>query len=92
MSVVANFEEKLKTVKSKVEGDFKDLILHIEAVFQHVQTSHAEDVVKNAIISDLHAATVKVDNIANNIRIESDLADKAVDAADDAVNKATKKK
>jgi hypothetical protein len=92
MSVVANFEAKLKAVKGKVEGDMKDLVLYIESVFHHIQASHVEDVVKNAVVSDLHAATVKIDNVANTIRIESDLADKAVDAADAAVTKAVKKK
>jgi hypothetical protein len=92
MSVIANFEAKLKSVKGKVDGDLKDLVIYLESVFHHVQASHVEDVVKNAVVSDLHAATVKVDNIANTVRIESDLADKAVDAVDTAVVQATKKK
>jgi hypothetical protein len=46
MSVVANFEAKLKAVKGKVEGDMKDLVLYIESVFHHIQASHVEDVVR----------------------------------------------
>lgn len=90
MSVTA-FEEKLKSVKDKVYGDLKDLILYIEAAFNHAQTSHAETLVKSAIVDNLHAATVKVENIANSIQENARLAEQAVEAIVPVV-KATRKR
>lgn len=63
MSLVA-LEEKLSSLKSSVEGDFKDLVLKIEAAFHHVRASHVEDLVKDAVYAELHDATVKIGNIA----------------------------
>lgn len=81
MSVIHDFEETLANVKNKVEGDFKDVIKHLESVFHHLHVSHADEAVKTAIVTDLHAATVKIDNIANAVRTDADAADKAVETA-----------
>lgn len=80
MSLVA-LEENLSNLKTKVEGDLKDLVLKLEAVFHHIKASHVEDLVKTAVYTELHAATVKVDNIAN-----------AAINATEVVNAAVKKK
>lgn len=81
MSVIHDFEETLKNVKNKVEGDLLDVLKHIEAVFHHLHVSHTEDVVKEAVVTNLHAATLKIDNIANAVRVTTDAADKAVEEA-----------
>lgn len=83
MSVIHEFKETLANVKDKVEGDFKDLLKHLESVFHHLHVSHVEDVVKEAVVTDLHAATVKVDNIANAVRANADAVDKTVQEAVD---------
>lgn len=85
------FEEKLKSVKEKAEGDIKDLALYLEAAYNHVHTSHAEYVVKSAIVDNLHAATVKLDNIANSIQANAVLAEQAVETIVPVV-KATRKR
>lgn len=90
MSIVEDLQSRLETVKSKAEGDLRDLVKHLEAAFQHLHISHAEPVVKEAVASELHMAAIKVDNIANQTRMEADLADKAIDTVDNAVNKAAK--
>lgn len=92
MSIVEDLQSRFEIVKGKAEGDLKDLVKHLEAAFQHLHISHAEPVVKEAVTNELHMAAIKVDNIANQVRMESDLADKAIDSADDAVNKAVKTK
>ena len=81
MSVIHEFEDTLANVKNKVEGDFKDLLKHIESVFHHLHVSHAEDVVKEAVVTDLHVATLKIDNIANAVQVNADAADKTVEEA-----------
>jgi hypothetical protein len=91
MSLVA-LEENLAKLKNTVEGNLKDLVLKLEAVLHHVKASHVEPIVKDAVYTELHTATVKVSNIANEIRMESDLADKVIDTTADAVDKATKTK
>lgn len=63
MNLVA-LEEKLAHLKSTVEGDLKDVVLKVEAVFQHVRASHVEDLVKDAVYSELHDAAIKIGNIA----------------------------
>lgn len=91
MSAIATLQEKIDDLKTKVSGDLHDLVKHIEAAVQHLHTSHTETVVKDAVVADLSSATDKVANIANTVRMESDLADKAVDAVDDAVKAKTTK-
>lgn len=81
MSVLVELEQRLASLKSKAEGDFHDLVLKLEAVFQHIHASHTEDVVKEAVATELNHAAIKVDNIVNQVRL-----------ATDAVETATKKK
>lgn len=81
-------EAKFASLKDKAEGDFKDLVLHLEAVFQHIQISHAESLVKNAVYDSLHAASVKIENIANNTVIP---AAKEVEAVAETVVKTARK-
>lgn len=92
MSAVTELQVKLTSLKDKLDGDLKDLVVKLESVFHHVHASHVEDVVKVAVATDIHEAATKIDNVANTIRMESDLADKAVDTADDAVNAVVTKK
>lgn len=91
MSKYTELADKLTEVKSKVEGDLKTLIEKLEAIFQHVQASPVEDVVKTAVAEDVHAAATSVEHVADTLRTDADDADKAVDSVDTAVdNTATK--
>lgn len=77
MSLV-DLEENLSSLKTKVEGDLKDLVLKLEAVLHHVKASHVEPIIKDAVYTELHAATVKVDNIANAAIIATDVVNAVV--------------
>lgn len=90
MSVFADVEKKLVDVKGKVEGDLHDLTLKLEAIFQRVHQAPLEDVVKADIASNVHAAAVKVEAVADTMRSDVDTVDKVVDSADDAVDAAAK--
>lgn len=90
MSIFAEFQDLLSNVKGRVDGDIHDVVKHIESAFQHIHASHVEDIVKHAVVADLHAATVRIDNIANSVR--ANLADTALDIAVEAVSKAARKK
>jgi hypothetical protein len=87
MSLVANLEAKLAEVKDKVEGDLHALVLKLEAVFQRVQRAPLEDVVKEAVVADLHTAAEHVSAVADTVRKDADVAVKVVDAADAVVDK-----
>lgn len=90
MTVIANAEAKLVEVKNKVEGDLHDLALKLEAIFQRVHQAPVEDVVKEAVASDVHAAATKIEAVADTMRSDVDVADKVVDSADAAVDAAAK--
>lgn len=86
-------EAKFASLKDKAEGDFKDLVLHLEAVFQHVQISHAGAIVKGAVYDSLHAAAIKVENIANNTVLPAAQEVEAVaETVEKTVRKATSRK
>ncbi|HEY1646014.1 MAG TPA: hypothetical protein VGF75_06685 [Candidatus Saccharimonadales bacterium] len=91
MSVLIDTEAKLAAVKNKVEGDLKVLITKLEAVFQHVSQAPLEDVVKEAVATNLHDAATKVEAIADTVRSDVDVVDKAVDTADSVVDKTATK-
>jgi hypothetical protein len=90
MSVFADVEKKLVDVKNKVDGDLKDIATKLEAVFQRVHQAPVEDVVKDAVASDIHAAATKVEAVADTMRSDVDAADKVVDTADAAVDATAK--
>jgi hypothetical protein len=91
MSVFTDVEAKLVDVKNKVEGDLHTLLTHLEAVFQRVQQAPVEDIVKTAVASDIHAAAVKVEAVADTLRSDVNVADKVVNVAADAVDNAATK-
>lgn len=91
MSVFTDVEAKLVDVKNRVEGDLHTLLTHLEAVFQRVQQSPVEDVVKEAVASDIHAAAVKVDAVADTLRSDVNVANEVVTTAVDAVDSAAAK-
>lgn len=90
MSIIAEFQETLSNVKGRVDGDFHDAVSYIESAYQHLHVSHAEDIVKHAIVADLHAATVKIDNLASSLKAQ--LADTTLDTVVETVAKVVKKK
>lgn len=92
MSVFADVEAKLASLKDKVEGDLHALVLKLEAVFQRLHNAPVEDVVKEAVASDIHAAASHVEAVADTLRSDVAVADKVVSAAADAVDKAAAKK
>ena len=89
MSIVAELEHKLAALKDKVEGDFKDLVLHIEAAYQHVQASHVEDIVKNAVADSVHNAAIKIDNITNVLQAEAAKVEEVVEKTTTSRRKTT---
>jgi hypothetical protein len=91
MSFITNLEAKLSEVKGKVEGDLHSLVLRLESVFQRVQQSPVEEVIKEAIVSDIHAAATHIETVADTLRSNVDVVDAVVDAADNAVKKAATK-
>lgn len=90
MSVFTDVEGKFVELKSKLDGELHALVVKLESVFQHVQSSPVEAVVKEAVATDLHAAATKVEAVADTMRSDVDVVDKAVDAADTAVDTAVK--
>lgn len=90
MSVFTDLDAKLTELKTKVEGDLHTLVTKLQAVAHHVQASNVEPVVKEAVATDLHDATQKVADVADTLRADADVADKAVDTADAAVDVAAK--
>lgn len=79
MSVVTDVNDKLNEVKDKVEGDLKILVEKLESIFQHIQASPVEDVVKNAVAEDVDAAATTVEHVSDSIRSDVDSVDNAVD-------------
>ena len=88
MTFVTELEEKFISLKDKAEGDLHALVLKLEAVFSRVHQAQVADGLKAAISSDIHAAASHVEALADSLRSDADVAVKAVDAADDAVDKA----
>ena len=92
MSVFADVKNKLAEVGKKVENDLHlaGLVKKLEAVVERVHQAPVEDVVKEAVASDIHAAAVKVEAVADTMRSDVDVVDKVVDSADEAVDTAAK--
>jgi len=84
MSVFTELETKLADVKNKVEGDLHALVVKLESIFQHVQLAPVEDLVKEAVAADIHAAATQVETISDTLRSE------VTDAVTQAVTPATK--
>lgn len=59
-------EVRVASLKEKATGDVLDLVHHIEATFQHLQMSHVENIVKDAVYDSLKNAAIKLENIVNN--------------------------
>jgi hypothetical protein len=91
MSVFTDVEAKLVDVKNKVEGDLHVLLTHLQSVLEHVHQAPVEEIVKTAVASDIHAAAVKVEAVADTLRSDVNVADKVVNAAADAVDKTATK-
>lgn len=91
MSVVTELETKFAELKTALAGDLHTVVVKLESVFQTVQQSPIEDVVKNTVYAELHTAATKVQAVADTVRSDVDTVDKVVDAADDAVDKAATK-
>lgn len=70
MSVFAELETKLADVKNSVEGDLHALVVKLESIFQHVKLAPVEDVVKEAVAEDVHAAATQVENVAATLKSE----------------------
>lgn len=70
MSVFAELETKLATLKDSVEGDLHTLVVKLESIFQHIHLAPVEDVVKQAVAEDVHAAATQVENVAATLRSE----------------------
>lgn len=70
MSVFTDVETKLGELKDKVEGDLHALVVHLESIFQHVNLSPVEAVVKEAVATDIHAAATQVEAVADTLKSE----------------------
>lgn len=70
MSVFTELEAKLADVKGKVEGDLHVLVTKLESIFQHIHLAPVEDVVKEAVAADIHAAATQVETVATTLRSE----------------------
>lgn len=81
MSVVTELEGKLKSLKATADGDLHALVLKLEAIYQHIVSSHVEDVVKAAVVNDVHEAATKAESLADTLRSNVDDATAAVDKA-----------
>jgi len=91
MNVIVDTEAKLNQLKNSLEGDFKVLVTKLEAVFQHIHQAPLEDVVKEAVATNLHDAATKVEAIADTLRSDVDVVDQAVDVVDTVVDKTATK-
>lgn len=87
MSFVHDLETKFSDIKDNVEDDLHGLVLKLEAVFQRIHKSHLEDVVKDAVVSDIHAAATHVEAVATKLRASADVADKVAESAKKAAGK-----
>lgn len=85
MSVFAELETKLATLKNEVEGDLHTLVVKLESIFQHVKLSPVEDLVKQAVAEDIHTAADQVSTVAETLRSE------VTDAVSTAVGKTATK-
>jgi hypothetical protein len=90
MSELKNLQAKLTELKNSLEGDLKAVVVKLESAFHHVQAAPVETAVKEAVASDLHDATDKVAAVADTLRSDVDVADKAVDSADTVVDTVAK--
>lgn len=70
MSVFSELETKLADVKNKVEGDLHALVVRLESIFQHIHLAPVEDVIKEAVAADIHAAATQVETVADTLRSE----------------------
>lgn len=91
MSVFSELESKLVDLKNKVNGELRSLVLNLESVFQHVHKSPVENVVKEAVASNIHDAATSVERLADTLRSDTDAVDQAVVVADTAVKKTATK-
>jgi hypothetical protein len=86
MSFITEVETKLSDVKAKAEGDLHNLVLKLEGILQRVHQVEVSGVFKQAVISDIHAAAVHAEAVADTLRSDVDVVDKAADTADEAVD------
>lgn len=92
MSLV-ELEAHLASLKDRAEGDFADLVLHLEAASQHLQASHIETLVKDAVFDSLKHVAIKANSIANNWVLPTVQEVEAVaTATEKVVRKATSRK
>ena len=91
MSEFKELQAKLNELKGSLEGDLKTLVVKLESVFHHVQAAPVEDAVKDAVVTNLHDAATKVEAVADTLRSDADVADKAVDSADNVVDETVSK-
>lgn len=89
MSFVTEVEAKLSEVKDKVEGDLHALILKLEGIFHRVHQAEVSGVLKQAVISDIHAAASHVESVADAVRVDvKEVVNNATKVAEDVVAKA----
>lgn len=83
----------LASLKEKAEGDLADLAFHLEAAAQHLQASHIETVVKDAVFDSLKHVAIKANNVANNWVLPAVQEVEAVaESVEKTVRKATSRK
>jgi len=70
MTVFTELEAKLAEIKGKVEGDLHVLVTKLESIFQHIHLAPVENVFKEAVASDIHAAASQVELVAQTLRSE----------------------
>jgi len=70
MSVFTDLETKFSELKDNLEGDLHTLVVKLESVFQHIHLAPVEDVVKQAVAEDLHAAAAQVETVASTLKSE----------------------
>lgn len=87
MSFVHELEAKFSDIKNNVEDDLHGLVLKLEAVFQRIHKSHLEDVVKKAVVSDIHAATTHIEGVAAKLRSTADAASEVAETVKKAARK-----
>lgn len=89
MSFVTEVEAKLSEVKGKVEGDLHALVLKLEGIFHRVHQAEVSGVLKQAVISDIHAAASHVESVADAVRANvSEVVAEATKTAESVVEKA----
>jgi hypothetical protein len=81
MSAVTDLAAKLTELKNTLEGDLHAVVVKLESVFHHVQAAPVEDIIKEAVTTDLHSAATKVEALADTLRSNVDVVDNAVDKA-----------